>query len=158
MGWVDLLRGSKVGLDTAPLIYFTEENPKYIQVVDPFFEALRRGEFTVVTSTVTLLETLVNPIKQGNTELAKAYRNFLFRTRGVTIISLDRSIAEEAARLRAFHKIRTPDSIQMATAIKMNATYFLTNDSRLPSIPELKIITLDELKTRPEYLTPDNLQ
>jgi len=26
-------------------------------------------------------------------------------------------IAEEAARLRAFHNIRTPDSIQMATAI-----------------------------------------
>ena len=66
-------------------------------------------------------------------------------------------VEQLVARLRAFHKIRTPDSIQMATAIKMNATYFLTNDLRLPSLPELKILTLDELKTRPEYLTPDDL-
>ena len=157
MGWVDLLRGSKVGLDTAPLIYFTEENSEYTQVVDPFFEALRRGEFTVVTSTVTLLETLVNPIKLENPDLAKAYRNFLLRTRGVTIVPLDRSIAEEAARLKAFHKIHTPDAIQMATAIKMNATHFLTNDLKLPSLPELKVLKLDELKTLPEYLTSDDL-
>jgi hypothetical protein len=27
MEWVDGLRGSVVGLDTAPLIYFIEENP-----------------------------------------------------------------------------------------------------------------------------------
>jgi len=156
MGWVDLLRGSKVGLDTAPLINFTEANPEYIQVVDPFFEALRREEFTVVTSTMTLLETLVNPIKLGNTKIAKVYRNFLFRTRGVTTVPLDEGIAEAAARLRAFHNIRTPDSIQMATAIKMNATYFLTNDLKLPSLPELKVLKLDELKTLQEYLEPDN--
>ena len=27
MGWVDALRGNVIGLDTTPLIYFTEENP-----------------------------------------------------------------------------------------------------------------------------------
>jgi hypothetical protein len=55
-------------------------------------------------------------------------------------------IAEEAARLRAFHNIRTPDSIQMATAIIGKASFFLTNDIRLPSLPNLKILLLDDLK------------
>lgn len=36
MGWVELLRGHLVGVDTAPLIYFTEENPQYIHVITPF--------------------------------------------------------------------------------------------------------------------------
>jgi hypothetical protein len=59
---------------------------------------------------------------------------------------LDQDIAEEAARLRAFHNIRTPDSIQMATAIIGKASFFLTNDIRLPSLPNLKILLLDDLK------------
>jgi len=28
MEWIEALRGSVVGLDTAPLIYFIEENPR----------------------------------------------------------------------------------------------------------------------------------
>ncbi len=146
MGWVDSLRGSIVALDTAPLIYFTEENPDYIQVVDPFFEALRRGEFTIVTSTITLLETLVDPLRRRDTKIANVYRNFLFGTRGVKTVPTDRDIAEEAARLRSIYPLRTPDSIQMATAIQMNATYFLTNDKAFPSLSTLKVLKLEKLK------------
>ncbi len=57
--------------------------------------------------------------------------------------------AEEATRLRASYKLQTADAIQMATAIKRNASFFLTNDRGLPSLPDLKILMLDELKTRP---------
>ncbi len=91
MGWVDNLRGTVVGLDTAPLIAFIEEQPVNVEMLRPFFRSVQNYEISLVTSTV------------------------------------------------------------------MNATYFLTNDLRLPSLPELKILTLDELKTRPEYLTPDDL-
>ncbi len=157
MGWVDNLRGTVVGLDTAPLIAFIEEQPVNVEMLRPFFRSVQNYEISLVTSTVTLLEVLVHPIRHGNVKLAQTYRDILFDSAGFTTIDLNSEIAEEAARLRAFHKIRTPDSIQMATAIKMNATYFLTNDLRLPSLPELKILTLDELKTRPEYLTPDDL-
>jgi hypothetical protein len=73
VGWVDVLKGSIVGLDTAPLIYFTEENSAYSSVVDPFFEALGRGEITVVTSVVTLLEALVLPLKHGGKVLVQKY-------------------------------------------------------------------------------------
>ena len=33
MEWLNLLTGKIVGLDTAPLIYFIEQNPKYITIV-----------------------------------------------------------------------------------------------------------------------------
>lgn len=60
--------------------------------------------------------------------------------------SLRGSIAEEAARLRSIYPLRTPDSIQMATAIQMNATYFLTNDKAFPSLSTLKVLKLEKLK------------
>src|ERR1700738_4924637 len=145
MGWVESLLGYKVGLDTAPFIYFTEENPTYFKVVEPFFEAIGSGEITVVTSIVTLLEVLVHPTRDRNAKLAQRYRDLLFKTKGLKTIFLDQKIAEEAAQLRAFHKIRTPDSIQVATAINKEASFFLTNDIRLPSLPNLKILMLDDL-------------
>ena len=85
-------------------------------------------------------------MRRGNTDLVRQYRDLLFNTEGITTISLSPNIAQEAARLRAFHNLRTPDSIQMATAISMEASYFLTNDTRLPSLPGLKTLILDDIK------------
>lgn len=148
MGWIDSLRGKVVGFDTMPLIYYIEENPLYLEIVDLFFDAVEDGEFTVVTSIVTLLEVLVHPIRNGNTKLAQKYRDLLFHSEGLKTISLSQEIAEEAARLRAISKIRTPDSIQMATAIKSNASFFLTNDIHLPSLPNLQMLKLNDLKNQ----------
>jgi predicted nucleic acid-binding protein len=56
------------------------------------------------------------------------------------------AIAEEAAQLRATYNLQTPDSIQMATAISAGASLFLTNDARLPSLPGLEVLLLEELR------------
>jgi predicted nucleic acid-binding protein len=146
MGWVDSLRGKVVGLDTAPIIYYIERNPLYIGMLRPFFMSVDKSECSIVTSIVTLLEGLVVPIRQGDTDLTRKYHDLLYKTEGITTISLFPNIAQEAARLRAFHNIRTPDSIQMATAISMGASFFLTNDTRLPSLPNLKTLVLEDLK------------
>gem|GEM_PF-4978038 len=53
MGWVDELRGTKVGIDTSPLIYFIEQHVTYLPLVRPFFVALDQGEFQAVTSVIT---------------------------------------------------------------------------------------------------------
>ncbi len=147
MGWVEDLRGQVVGLDTSPLIYYIEKNPIYIDTVAPFFQAVDRGEISIVTSVVTLLETLVHPLRNGDANLAKQYRDILLYTKGLTTILLSQEIAEEAAQLRALHNIRTPDAIQMATAIKSDALCFLTNDVRLPSTAQLQVLVLNELRS-----------
>ncbi len=72
MGWLDDLIGQTVGLDTAPLIYFIEANPAYLPIIEPFFEAIDNEEIAVVTSTITLLEVLVNPLRQKKVDLVKS--------------------------------------------------------------------------------------
>jgi predicted nucleic acid-binding protein len=145
MEWIEALRGTVVGLDTAPLIYFIEENSTYLPFVRPFFEAVDHGEFRVTTSVLTLTEVLVHPMRQGDHDLADQYRGILLHASQVTIVPVSETIAEEAAQLRARHGLRTPDAIQMATAIRSGASSFLTNDSRLPAFASLKTLVLNQL-------------
>lgn len=147
MEWLKRLDGCVIGLDTAPLIYFMEENPDYIGTVAPFFEAFDRGEFSLVTSTVTLAEVLVRPFRMGVHALADEYRELILRTDGLDTLPVSPAIAELAAKLRADHGLRTPDAIQVATALHAGATAFLTNDARIPAISGISILVLDKLRT-----------
>ena len=150
MEWLEELRGAVVGLDTAPLIYFIEENPAYLPLVRPFFEAVDRGELRVVTSVLTLTEVLVHPMRRGDHDLADQYRRILLHANQITTVQVSEGVAEEAGRLRARHNLRTPDAIQLATAIRSGASSFLTNDGRLPKLAPLNILVLKELiSTRP---------
>ena len=66
----------------------------------------------IVTSTVTLLEVLVHPLRSNNRELATEYRDILLNSKQMTL-EVSNAIAEQAAQLRAPHNIRTPDAIQI---------------------------------------------
>jgi predicted nucleic acid-binding protein len=149
MGWIRSLYGTEVGLDTAPLIYFVERQPKYLPLVYPFFEAVQREDIEVVTSTLTLTEVLVHPYKDGDRRLAEQYSLILLNSSNLTTVPVSPEIAKEAARLRAAHGFKTPDSIQLATARLANATAFLTNDGRLDTIPGLEVIRLDDVLSNP---------
>ena len=83
MEWVEALHGSIVGLDTAPLIYFIEENPQYRDALREFFGAADRGHFRLVTSTLTLTEVLIHPLRHGNSRLAEEYRKILLHARQI---------------------------------------------------------------------------
>lgn len=112
MEWLRKLRGAIVGLDTAPLIYFVEESPLYLPLVDKFFEAMADGDFQVVTSTVTLCEVLVHPYREGDQILAAEYFKILLHAKNLQVIPVTARIAAEAARLRAVHGMKAPDAIQ----------------------------------------------
>jgi predicted nucleic acid-binding protein len=146
MEWLIRLQGQSVGLDTAPLIYFIEQNPIYLETVRAFFRAMDRGEFQVFTSTLVLTEVLVHPFRTGNVALAQEYRDILFNQTNLTIFPVSLAIAERAAQLRAKHNLRTPDAIQIATALQENAAFFITNDARLPDISGLEILVLGQLR------------
>jgi predicted nucleic acid-binding protein len=145
--WIDSLRDTVVGLDTAPLIYFIEEHPIFLPRIQPFFEALDRGLFRAITSTITLTEVLVHPMRQSQESLAEQYRKILLGARNLTTMPVTAQIAEQAAELRARHNLRTPDAIQLATAIHAKARSFLTNDKEISAPESLRIITLGGLQS-----------
>lgn len=145
MGWIDDLTGSLVGLDSAPLIYALEAHPIYVRDLRRFLNALDEGRFRAVTSTVTLIEVLTQPLRHGDVALVRRYEALLLEDPGLATLDLSVAAAREAARLRAAYNLRTPDAAQLATAIAAGASHFLTNDARLTRVTELRVLVLDAL-------------
>lgn len=155
MGWVTAWSSQTIGLDTAPLIYFVEQNADYVDLVRPFFQAIDRGELQVVTSTATLAEVLTQPLRRGNDRLAREYLTILLWAPNVEMIELTPVIAQQTALLRARYNLHTLDAIQLATAIECGASAFFTNDTRLPNLPQLDIVTLVKLKKESQASSGD---
>ena len=144
MELVDKLRGKIICIDTAPFIYFIEKDPKYLNIVRPIFAEIDAGNIEALTSTITLLEVLVLPFKTVNESLAEEYREILLHAEGLTTYEIVHEVSELAAKLRAKYTIRAPDAIQMAVGILYGADTFLTNDSGLKKVKDIKVVTLED--------------
>lgn len=134
-----------VFLDTAPLIYFIEGHSRFQSILSDIFRRNNQGEFQFISSPITILEVLVKPLKDGQMAIANQYKTILSNASEITIMDFTVIIAQRAAELRAKYNLRTPDSIQLSTAIEFSADYFLTNDTNLKSVVESKVITLDDI-------------
>jgi predicted nucleic acid-binding protein len=131
-----------VAIDTAPFIYFIEEHEVYFPIVAPLFEALAAGRLRAVTSTLTILETLVVPLRTGAHVVAERYERLLTKSRGISLIDIDLNLLRGAASIRAVTRLKTPDAIQIATALRGRCTAMLANDRDWPQVPGLKMLQL----------------
>ena len=145
MAGIERFENRVLGLDTAPLIYLIEDHPAYADRLARFFESARQSRVRMVTSVVTLVEVLVKPLREGQLALIERYRNILVNSAELTTLPVTREIAERAARLRAAYSLRTPDAIQVATALTAGAAAFLTNDAGLRKVGDLEVLTLADL-------------
>jgi predicted nucleic acid-binding protein len=141
---------SRVFLDTAPVIYYVEENPRYLARVEPVFSALDDGTLTAVTSPVTLAECVVMPFRFGQSELVAAFRDTITTGENTLFISIDDAIAEKAGDLRTRYGLSLTDTFQIAAALASGCDLFLTNDRDLKQVTEIEVLVLDDLDTRPE--------
>jgi predicted nucleic acid-binding protein len=142
---IDAIRiADAVYFDTAPLIYFIEDNPEFADLLSPIIQAIDTGEKLGLSSYVTLIEVLVQPLRQSRPELAQEYRNELVGRASFRLCALDQRVAEEAARIRAVYRFKVPDAIQLATANVHGADVFVTNDGDLRRFPELPVVVLHD--------------
>ena len=151
MGEIDdkikkLLKGHQVaGLDTMTFIYSMEARKPYIPLLRSIFNYIEGGFVKGVTSTITLLEILVKPIKDQNITAIRDYKFLLNNFPNLKMVNIDPGIAESGAELRAKYGIRTPDALQVASAIENQATIFISNDNKLKKIKEIEIAALKEM-------------
>ncbi|TYQ15369.1 UNVERIFIED_CONTAM: putative nucleic acid-binding protein [Acetivibrio alkalicellulosi] len=137
--------GSKVFIDTAPIIYFIEEHPLFSSFPTTLFEKMENDKIEVVTSTLTLTEVLTMPYKLERTDIAEIYKDFFFNSKGFTIWDLTADISEIAAKIRAEFGFKTPDAIQLATFQYLNCDFFVTNDIQLKRYNKNAVIVLSDL-------------
>ncbi|HXO42151.1 MAG TPA: PIN domain-containing protein [Thermoanaerobaculia bacterium] len=148
MGLLNDLGRGPVALDSSIFIYFIEEHPRFLPVVKPVFSSVAAREVAAVTSSLTLLEVLVRPLRANLPALAAEYEQILTRSTGITLIPLDLALLRLAAQLRATCGLKTPDALQLAAALESGCSVFLTNDERIPQVPGLRVLRAQD------YLEP----
>jgi predicted nucleic acid-binding protein len=131
-----------LAVDTAVFIYFIEEHPRYLPLIAPLFEEADGGKRTLVTSAITLLEVLVVPYRVGDARLAERYESLLTQSRGVRLVDVNRDQLRAAAQLRAATGVKTPDALQVVSALSAGCRALVTNDRKLPAVPGLPIVQL----------------
>ena len=87
---------------------------------------------------MTRLEARVKPIRLGQTALLSAFDAY-FADIISEIIPLTRAVVDEATDLRARYNFRTPDALQLASAIAGGCELFLTNDVALRKCTEIEV-------------------
>ncbi len=145
MGSLILPASGPVYADAQIFIYSVEKHPTYAPVLRPLWEAVSRGVFEVVSSELTLLETLIGPMKQGDALLEADYEN-LYLSPGIRLLPITLPILRVGARHRAhLGRLRTPDALHAATAGSCACTLFLTNDAVFRHVPGLPVVILDDV-------------
>ena len=135
---------NRLFLDTAPVIYFIEENPRYLAQVQPVFDRIDSGSLIAITSPITLSECLVHPYRLGQPQAVAAFRELIVYSDNVTFLVIDDEIADNAADLRARYNLTLADALQAAAALAAGCDAFLTNDPALKRVSALDVIVLDE--------------
>lgn len=146
MGSLTLPPAGLVYVDTSILIYSVETHAAYWPILQPLWQAARTARITLATSELTILETLVGPLKSGNTVLVEAY-NQLLTSSEMRLFPIAQPILREAASLRAgVPGLRTPDAVHAVTALFADCAMFLTNDPGFHRVSRLPTVVLDDLQ------------
>jgi len=137
------IKGKTVAVDTMIFIYSFEEHPVYLPLLRRFFQAVEKGVLEATTSTITVTECLVQPYRRKDMALAGRYMVLFRNFPHLSVLPVTDEVAERAAILRAAYGLKTPDAIQLATAVISASHAFLTNDERIPEVEGIQVLTLD---------------
>ena len=144
MGSLILPTGGSVYVDANAIIYSVERVEPYSSLLAPMWEEARAGQFTLASSELVALETLVGPLRDGNARLELLFRSILAAAE-VDLIPATLATWEEAARIRAETGLATPDAVHASTALRTGCALFITNDSDFRRVEGLPIVVLEDL-------------
>ena len=130
MGPLALPLAGLVYLDAIGLIYSVERVEPYRTLLEPMWQEAQDGNLTIVSSPVLVVEALVKPLRDGNTEIEMQYRE-LFGANAVRLLEASYAVFEDAAHA--------------ATALRAGCALFVTNDSDFRCVQGLPIVVLDGL-------------
>jgi predicted nucleic acid-binding protein len=141
------LRGHRtVLIDTSVWIYHLEGSDEFARPAADVLDVVESGRVRGLASELTLLELLVRPLSVRRQDVADHYELLLDQFPNLELVPADRAVLVEAAGLRAQHRLRTPDSIVLATGLLHGATLAVTNDAAWRSVRGLEVVLLGDVR------------
>ena len=137
--------GDIIFVDTAPFIYFFEDHPQYFPFMKRFFDQVYNVSAQVITSMITYIEITTQPTKYGNESILLKYRDYLTHSENISLFPIDLKIADQSVKIRAEYGFKTPDAIQLGTAVACGSDYIITNDQAWKKFDAIPVHLVDEL-------------
>ncbi len=137
--------GRRVYLDANLYIYLFEGVSAHREKMGELVAEIDRRDIAVIASELMFTELLPRPLREGRRDLVDRYFNLMQRTPRITLASVDRRVILRAVRLRADFGLRSMDALHLATALVHDCRTFLTNDRRLASVDDLRVLMLRDL-------------
>lgn len=141
---MEIKKGLRFFVDTAPIIYFIEEHPIYGDEVAKLFDRTSEEDIQIITSVITFVEVLTKPYKLGYNDIVNIYKDFFCNSKGFTVVDINMDIAELTAKIRAEFGFRLPDAMQLAIFEYSSCDYFITNDKQLKRYDDSRVHFLGE--------------
>lgn len=134
----------KVFLDTAPIIYFLDNDVKFGEKARSILEEILEDGKELATSVITCTEYLTFPYRSNNREKVEAFFEFITDC-DIPLYSVDIEIAKKASRIRAeYGNFKAMDALQLASACIKGCDLFLTNDKQLKQFEGIRCVTVEE--------------
>jgi predicted nucleic acid-binding protein len=104
---------------------------------DPIRQRLA-NERQLITSQLSLLECRCMPMGRSDQVLLDLFDRF-FGSRELRLTEIDRTVIDEATRVRAQFQFSSPDAIHLSSAVIAGANVFLTGDRKLSRFSQLPV-------------------
>jgi len=141
--------GDQLLLDTTALAAFLDDTEPTHRVASHILdEFVASGRNPALVSMISVMEILVRPLRVApsghHTVLA-----FLRHHPNLTAVPLDLQMAQEAASLRATHRLSPPDALVVGTGVATQVAHLVTNDhawaKKLEPIRDrVSVVTIDQ--------------
>lgn len=143
VGAIDVL---SIYLDANTTIYFVEK-------IAPYYQGIRQRmtddqgmpKVHCAINELLLMEVRVKPQRDQDHTLLASYESY-FHAFAKQSTALDQSVFELATQLRVHHRVKTPDALHLAAAIRAGCDQFWTNDGKLASAAQghIEVINIGE--------------
>lgn len=129
---------SRLYVDANIIIHLVEHRDDLSKALTDLFTAQNKGQPFLVTSELTLTESLIGPCRAGDDRLVYRYEASIWSNDQLEVVPVMRAVLWDAAVLRSqYSTLKTPDAIHVSTAIGMRCSHLLTAGRRLSNRYEL---------------------
>jgi predicted nucleic acid-binding protein len=116
---------------------------RYLPLTRAVLGGLRDGDFTGLTSVISLYQLLVEPYRSGQESLAEQVEILMAALPGLEMVPVSGTIARQAAQVQAQIGGTVTRAIQIATALSGESEIYVTQRSALRRIAGLRVAQLD---------------
>lgn len=140
--------GSRLYLDSNVLIYFLDEESGWADAARQLLEYGQSGQVSLITGDAVVAEVLVGALRSSEASVIESTRRLLDAD-FIASAAHDRDSFLAAAAIRASVGGHLIDALHVATAIAAGCDAVISHDARMPRLPEMPVLRLDEFSLTP---------